>query len=439
MLALMLALTPRPAGAGLFDPATFTLANGLEVVVITDHRAPVVNQTIWYKVGSADEPPGQSGVAHLLEHLMFKATATRPSGEFSRIVSGFGGRENAFTSHDVTAYFQVVARQHLPVMMRLEADRMRNLRFTAQEAQAELQVVLEERLSRIANNPAAEFDEQMDAVQFLGHPYGRPIIGWESELQTLNKRHVEEFYRRYYAPNNAILVIIGDVTAKEVRPLAEKYYGPIKSSAEAVRPRRVIPPQTSARRLEHLSERAPQPIFRRTYLAPSRTAGEARHAVPLMALSQILGGGPTSRLHRELVKEQLIAAEAVAWYDSISVDPSVFGVQAVPKAGGDLQQIETAVDQIVADLLQGGVTQAELDRVRTGMLAQAIYARDGVLSAARYVGQARAAGVSLAEIESWPDQVRALNVEMVNAAARHVLSAERSVTGRLIPKSTVAP
>jgi zinc protease len=440
MLGLGLLLAgAAPAQAKLFEPERFTLANGLEVVVLKDKRAPIVSQTIWYKAGAADEPPGRSGLAHLLEHMMFKGTRKVRSGEFSRTVANLGGRENAFTGHDWTAYYQIAASRHLETLMRLEADRMRNLSFGADAVQSERRVVLEEQLSRVANEPKAQLVEQMDAVQYLGHPYGRPVIGWPEEIERLRLRDLRAFYDRYYAPNNALLVIAGDVDAKDVARLAERHYGPIARRQEPGRLRAEIPPQTSERRLRHESDQAGLPLFRRTYLAPSRSAGASRHALPLLALAQILGGGRTSRLYRALVVDAGAAADVRAWYDDLRLDPTDFGIEATPRPDGAIGPIEAAIDAVIAGLLDEGVTEEELKRAKTQMLAETVYARDDIFSAARYVGAALASGVPLEEIESLPERLAALSVADVNASARHVFKPERSVSGELRPKAASRP
>ena len=424
----------REVAAGLFNPQNFVLDNGMQVVVIEDHRAPVVVHMVWYKVGAADEPPGKSGIAHFLEHLMFKGTKTMPPGEFSKIIARLGGRDNAFTSYDYTAYFQEVASDKLARVMALEADRMTNLTLSDADVLPERDVVLEERRSRIDNEPSSLMSEQMRAVQYLAHPYGTPLIGWNHEIPKLGTRDALDFYAKHYAPNNAVLVVAGDVTADQVRTLAETHYGPIPAADTPARVRPAEPQPIAARRVEMRDERVKQPIFRRSFLAPSRTAGVREHAMALNVLSDLFGSGTTSRLYRKLVVEQKLAASAGAYYDDVSLDLTQFYLYATPRVGVDIAKIETAMEEAVAELLRDGVTEKEVERSKSSMLAGAIYARDSLSSAARIFGTALTSGVSIEEIESYPDEVRSVTKAQVDAAARLVFDKRRSVTGLLLPK-----
>ena len=431
-VALLLAAA-APVDAGLFNPQSFTLKNGLEVVVISDHRAPLVTHMVWYKVGAADEPPGKSGIAHFLEHLMFKGTSEVPAGEFSTLVARYGGRENAFTTQDYTGYFQTVAVDQLEMVMRLEADRMVNLTLTDEQVATERDVILEERRARTDNVPEALWGEQMSAALFLAHPYGVPVIGWEHEIRTLDRDDALAFYRAHYAPNNAILVVAGDITANAVRGLSEATYGAIAARPIAARGRPQEPPHRAARRVEYRDERVARPSWRRRYVAPSRNRGETEHALPLMLLSDILGGGTTSRLYRALVVEGQVATHAGSYYGGGALDLDSFALYAIPPAVGDVAAMETAVDSVIAALLDEGVDAEELERAKTVALAGAIYARDDVQGAARIFGRGLATGQTPQEIETWPERVAAVTVEQVNAAARYVFDASRSVTGVLLP------
>ena len=418
----------------LYNAVSATLPNGLEVVVVADHRAPVVTHMVWYKVGAADEPPGKSGIAHFLEHLMFKGTREYPEGMFSKLVARHGGRENAFTAHDYTAYFQTIAREHLELVMRLEADRMRNLVLTAEAVVSERDVVLEERRQRTGNSPGALFGEQLAAAQFLAHPYGIPVIGWEHEISGLALDDAVGFYDRYYAPNNAILVVVGDVTMAEVRPLAEGVYGAIARRDVPLRQRSQEPAQIAARRLEYSDDRVREPSWRRSYLAPSYVAGAAERAYALVVLADILGGGPTSRMYRALVVDAKIAADAGAYYSAVSLDPSRFYLYAAPLAGHDLETVEEAVDAVIQRVIADGVTEDELNLAKGSLTASAIYARDRLSSAARIFGSSLAVGLTIADVEAWPGRIEAVSVADIKAAARHVFDAGRSVTGLLRPK-----
>lgn len=428
-----LALTVRVGYAAVFNPESFTLDNGLQVVVVPNHRAPVVVHMIWYRIGAADEPRGMSGVAHFLEHLMFKGTPRFPDGQFSEIVARNGGTENAFTGSDYTGYYQKVAKSHLPLVMELEADRMVNLVLGEDEVVSERDVVLEERRTRVDNEPAAQLAEELNAVQFLVHPYGTPIIGWESEIRALDREDALTWYHRFYAPNNAVVIVSGDATATEVRPLAEKYYGVIPDRPLPPRIRPQEPPRRTSSRVEMRDERVRQPSWRRSFFAPSRAAGATEHAYPLEILNEILGGGPTSRLYRSLVVDQRIAVAAGSHYDQTSFDPSTFTVYAAPAPGVEVARVEAAIDAELAELIAQGVDDEEVSRVKKRLLADAVYARDNLFVAARVFGNALTVGLSVDDVESWPDSIKAVTPEQIDAAARAVLGSASSVVGVLLP------
>ncbi len=434
-LLLMAAGSSLPVQAALFHPKTHTLDNGMQVVVIEDHRAPVVAHMVWYKVGAADEPAGKSGIAHFLEHLMFKGTPTVPSGQFSKIVARNGGRDNAFTSQDYTGYFQNVAKDKLDLVMGMEADRMVNLVLTVDDVKTERDVVLEERRSRTDNNPAAQLREAMSAAQYLAHPYGIPVIGWKHEIEALNHADALAFYKRYYAPNNAILVVAGDVEADAVIAMAKKHFGPLARANTPARSRPQEPPQLAARRVIFKDARVSQADWRRGYLAPTRSAGEVKHAVPLSLFADLLGGGTTSLLYRELVVKQKLAANAGAYYSSTGLDQGRFVLYATPSQDVSLAELETAMDAALASALKDGFTAKALERSRTGLLAAAVYARDNLFTSPRIFGDALTSGLSVERVEAWPDEVRAVSMEQVMAAGRAVLDMRRSVTGLLLPEN----
>lgn len=440
LLALVVCLAqPAAARGGLFNPQTFTLENGLQVVVVTDRRVPVVSHMLWYKVGAADEPEGHSGIAHLLEHLMFKGTPDVPQGEFSRIVASNGGQENAFTSYDYTAFFQNIARDRLELVMRMEADRMRNLVLTPEQVAPEKQVVLEERSQRVDNDPGAILAEEAQAVQFLNHPYRRPIIGWQTEIEALSTEAVLDFYRRWYVPENAILVVTGDIDAAEIRPLAERTYGRIGGAAVPSRLQLVEPDQRADRRVSLTDARVRQPMWSRSLRAPSYLWGETQHAYALQVLADILGGGATSRLYRSLVVDQALAVSAGAWYDPSRRGPSELSIEASPRPGVELEKLEKAIEAAVAELARSGPTENEVARSKQRMLADAVYARDTYSSAAHIIGEALATGQTLADVEAWPARIAAVSRDDVAAAARLVLNGP-SVTSLLVadPNATSA-
>lgn len=383
-----------PGGLGddgtLFNPETFTLDNGLEVLVVSNHRAPVVAHWLWYKVGTADSPPGKSGLPHFLEHLMFKGTEKIAAGDFSKIVARNGGNDNAMTSYDFTAYFQMIAKDRLELVMGMEADRMTNLRLVDEVVYPERDVIVEERSSRVDNEPSAILGEQLVAAQYLHHPYRWPVIGWMHEIQSYTREDAERFYETWYAPNNAVLVVVGDVTAAELRPLAEKIYGVIPRRDVPQRMRSVEPPQHAARRVTVADERVRQPSLVRSWLAPSFTTEGKEHAYALEVLAEIFGNGGTSRLFRRLVVEQGLAAGAGSYYRGTSLDFTTFRVYASPRPGIEMDALEAGVDAALKELLEAGVTDEELARTQKRMLSEAIYARDLLGGAARIFGVALA-------------------------------------------------
>ena len=435
-MAMSLALLAPLAGAAqaqVFDPTTFVLDNGMEVVVIENHRAPVVSHMVWYKAGAADEPAGKSGIAHYREHLMFKGTETRAPGEFSRIIADIGGRENAFTSQDYTGYFQTVAPQHLGLMMELEADRMTGLVLTDAIIEPERKVILEERRSRTDNNPRSLLSEQVAAATWLNHPYRLPIIGWAHEIEAITRADLERFYETWYAPNNAVLVVSGDVEPAAVRRLAEETYGKIPARTLPPRIRPVEPPQIAPREVVMRDTRVNQPSWSRRYLAPSYVAGDTEHAYALELLVEIFGGGATGRIYRSVVAEQALAASAGAWYSPGELDLTTFGLWFTPRPGVAIEAVRTAMDAQVATLLETGVTEDELSRAKQRLIDSAIFARDSVGGPARVFGAALTTGQTVADVEAWPDRIRAVTVDQVNAAARAVFDANRSTTGILLP------
>jgi zinc protease len=415
-------------------PASFTLGNGLKVVVIPDHRTPVVTQMIWYKVGSADETPGKSGLAHFLEHLMFKGTAKHPVGEFSQTVLKIGGNENAFTSTDYTGYFQRVPRDQLGRMMEFEADRMTGLILKDENVLPERDVVLEEYNMRVANNPEARLTEQIMAALYLNHPYGRPVIGWHHEIEKLDREDALAFYRRFYAPNNATLVIAGDVEANEVRPMAEQTFGQVQPQpaipAQRIRPQE--PPPIAPRTVTFADPRVEQPKVMRYYLVPSSTTAAPGESAALDVLGQLMGSGSNSYLYRALVVDQPLAVSASAGYQGTSLDPTQFSISVSPRPGITFTQVEQVVDRVIADVAQNPAKSEDLERVKTQLIAEAIYAQDNQATLARWYGAALTTGLSIEDIRSWPDRIRAVTAEQVREAAQKWLDKKRSVTGYLI-------
>ena len=432
--------TSAPVATSAARPATFTLSNGLNIIVIPDRRTPVVTHMIWYKVGSADETPGKSGLAHFLEHLMFKGTAKHQAGQFSNTVLRVGGNENAFTSSDYTGYFQRVPREQLGAMMEFEADRMTGLVLKDENVLPERDVVLEEYNMRVANSPDARLSQQIMAALYLNHPYGRPVIGWRSEIEKLDREDALAFYKRFYAPNNATLVVAGDVDAEEVRALAEKTYGVIPSQADIplkrVRPEEPAP--DAPRSVTLADPQVQQNNMRRVYLTPSSTTATIDESVALDVLAQLFGGGSNSPLYRALVIDKGIAITAGAAYQSSGLDSGQFYISATPKPGVEFADVEKAMDEVIARISTDTIPAADLERVKTQLIAAAIYAQDNQTTLARWYGAAVTTGLTVDDVRSWPDRVRAVTASQVQDAARKWLDKKRSVTGYLIKDTSAA-
>jgi zinc protease len=410
----------------------FTLDNGMQVVVVEDHRAPVVMHMVWYRAGSADEPAGKSGIAHFLEHLMFKQTENLAPGEFSETVTAQGGQDNAFTSFDYTAYYQRVAADRLELMMQMESDRMVNLRLTEDDILTEREVIIEERNQRTENSAGALFREQRMAAQYMNHRYGVPIIGWRHEMETLNMDDALAFYEEFYAPNNAILIVAGDVEPEEVRALAETYYGVIPANPDLQpRARSQEPPQRSARRMVFHDARVAQEYVTRSYLAPERDAGDQREAAALTLLAAILGDGPTAVLPRDLQFGSKQAVYTTAFYGGMSLDDTTFGLVIVPSEGVGLQEAEDAMDASVRQFIKDGVDEDHLTRIKMQLRAAQIYARDDADAVGNRYGRALTSGLTIKDVQEWPEILQSITGEEIVAAAERVFKVENSVTGWL--------
>ncbi|MCW2273237.1 zinc protease [Rhodoblastus acidophilus] len=416
----------------------FKLDNGLDVVVIPDHRAPVVTHMVWYRNGSADDPRGKSGIAHFLEHLMFKGTHKHGPGEFSHLVAELGGQENAFTSYDFTAYFQRIAREHLGVMMEYEADRMTNLTLSDEVVLPERDVVMEERRMRTEADPSAQLDEALNAALFTHHAYGVPIIGWGHEIETLDRHDALDYYRRFYTPENAILVVSGDVEPEEVEKLARVTYGKIPARGKPPRRDRPREPEPRAERTVKLAdEKVEQPSLERIYLAPSQQTAGPGEAEALEVLSHYLGGGPTSLIYRRLVLERKLAVSAGAYYYASALDDSRFYVYAVPADDVSLETLEAGIDDVLAEFFRDGISSEDLNRSVTRLIADCIYAQDSQMALARWFGASLAIGGTVENVLGWSRRVEAVTREDV-AAATKWLDRKRAVTGYLLKDEQAA-
>jgi zinc protease len=427
-------LLAASARAQRFAAETFALDNGMQVVVAPNHRVPAVTQMVWYKVGAADDPVGKSGLAHFLEHLMFKGTEATPPGAFAAMISRDGGRDNAFTSEDYTAYYETVARDRLELVMQLEADRMAGLVLDDPVVLPERDVVLEERRLRIDNEPAALLAEQLRATLFLHHPYRNPDIGWEAEIRRLGTADARAFYRSWYAPNNAILVIAGDVAIDEVRALARRYFAAIPSRTVGARIRVSEPRHYAAAHLEMKSPRAAQPRWSRSYLAASYGVGDAGQAYALQVLAEILGGSVDSRLHKTLVLDRALALSAGTAYSAGAIDLSTFRISATPKPGVTVGDLEAAVETEVERLVRDGVAPDEVRRAAERMQDASVYTQDSLSGPAEIIGAGLAIGQSLDVIEAWPKRIGEVTAAAVDAAARALFLPRNSATGVLFPE-----
>jgi zinc protease len=432
-VALGVSTAGAPPASAFATPETFTLRNGMQVVVITDRRAPVVTHMVWYRVGSADEERGDTGLAHFLEHLMFKGTRRVGAGEFDEIIARNGGEHNAFTSYDYTAYYQRIARDRLDVVMQLEADRMRNLTFDAATVDSERDVIIEERRQRVDNNPGQVLGERMRAMLYPNHPYGAPIIGWLHEMEDLTLEEARAWYETWYAPNNAILVVAGDIDAAELRPLADRYYGRLRPTRNLPERTWVTdPPAVGAMRVSHADEKVRQPSLMRLYPALSYSTDQGTEAHALNVAMEVLGGGPTSRLYVELV-EQGIAVSAGASADLAGIGGGSITLFATPAEGVSLEALEAAMDAVVARFLAEGPSEQETVRARNALAAGAIYARDSQETLANVFGSSLAEGESIADIVGWESAIRAVTASDAHAMAQRALNINASVTGWLLP------
>ena len=428
----------------VFGAESFTLDNGMPVVVIPNSRAPVVTHMVWYKVGAADEPPGKSGIAHFLEHLMFKGSQkiggeNLAPGEFSKIIRAMGGNDNAFTSQDYTAYFQSVPVEHLETVMRMEAGRMNGASPPLKEVLSERKVILEERKQRTDNDPRGQFAEQMAAAAFVNHPYGTPVIGWKHEMDELSYEDAKAFYDRWYAPNNAVLVVSGDVTPGEVFQLAIDIYGQLPREGLPKRNRTRSPQLNSLTTvaLEHPAIR--QPVAQTLFRAPSSRQNK-EEALALEVLEDIMGGGATSRLYKSLVVEQKIASSAGLSYQGTAWDDGRAWIFANPVPDQTLDAVQAALMEELRKLIEDGVSEEELAQSKARMQDAAIYARDSLTGPAMVMGYGLATGLTLDDIEYWPYDIEAVTAEQVRAVARKYLNPDKPgdhppVHGFLLPQT----
>jgi zinc protease len=432
--ALCVGAFPSPLLAAQMAVESFKLGNGMEVIVIPNHRVPAVTQMLWLRVGAADDPAGKSGLAHFHEHMMYQGTPSYPAGVYAERITAAGGEQNAFTGSDATAYYITIAKNQLPLAMEMEANRMGPLSPSNENATKEKEVIIEERRSRIENNPAALFSEQINAALWRNHPYHQPIIGWMSEMQGLTKDDVLTFHQRWYHPNNAVLILSGDITAAEARPLVERYYGGLSSGAVPKRHWNTEPPQIAERGVVMHHPNVQQPMWARSYAASSLGYGEKKHALPLLVLSQLLGGGKTSTLYRSLVVDKRLASDVDVDYDVFRIGPSEFEISVTPEPDTAMSDLEKAVDEELARAIKEGFNEQDLARAKTLLKAQSVFARDGLESMARIMGWIRMVGLEKDYFQRWPQLIDAVTAAQVMDAAKATLLSRQSVTGVLLPQ-----
>lgn len=438
-LFLFCVLLSSFAQANVFDAKTFTLDNGLDVIVVENNRAPVITHMIWYKVGAADEVAGFSGMAHYLEHLLFKGTKKVAPGDFSKIVKQNGGNDNAFTSQDYTAYFQSISNEHLEKMMVMEADRMMNAAPPPEHYDSEKKVVLEERRQNTENDPRTLFNEQLRSMLFVNHPYGTPVIGWMDEIKTYEWQDVKKFYDKWYAPNNAILIVSGAVSVKEVKELAQKTYGVLPRKDIPERNRPVLPPSIAKTELRMEHQSIHQPSFQRGSISPSY-ASNRKDALALDVLQEILSGGPTARFYKSLVVDQKIAISAGFSYASDGIDYGSLWIYGTPAKEKTLEDLESALQNEIEKVLENGVTEKEVSDAVRRVQDSAVYARDSLAGPAMIIGRALTTGQSLAEVENWPDDIAAITAQDIQNVAKKYLDINEPwmrapVSGFLLPEA----
>jgi len=413
--------------------AEFVLANGMKIIVKEDHRAPTVVQMIWYKVGSADESNGTTGIAHALEHMMFKGTKQHKTGEFSRLVAELGGRDNAFTSRDYTAYFQQVEQSRLEAVMALEADRMRNLQFDKNEFAKEIRVVMEERRWRTDDQPQGLMNEALYASAFVAHPYHHPVVGWMDDLQQMQIGDLQHWYQRWYAPNNATMVVSGDVDAKRVAALAQKYFGAIPARAIVLGKPQNEPEQRGLRRVT-VKAPAENPYVILAFKVPTlRNVEQDQDVYALDVLAAVLDGYDNARLNDKLVRTDREANSVGAGYDDIARGPTLFTLEGSPAQGTSVAELERLLRAEVERIAKDGVSEQELQRVKTQLIASQVYKRDSIFGQAMEIGVIEMAGISHKNIDRIVEKLKAVTPQQVQAVAQRYFGDDGLTVATLLP------
>jgi zinc protease len=431
---IIVLVAPWLLTAALANPFETTLKNGLRVIVKEDRRAPTVVQMVWYRIGSMDEVDGASGVAHVLEHMMFKGTPSVGPGEFNKLVAAAGGRDNAFTSRDYTAYFQQVPKEKLAEMMRLEADRMRHLNVDPKEFAQEIKVVMEERRMRTDDNPQSRLFEQMNAVAFQAHPYRRPIIGWMNDLETMTAADAKAWYDTWYVPNNAFVVIVGDVDHKDVFALAEKYFGALDNRALPVRKPQVEPAQEGTRRV-NVKAPAELPVLIMGYKAPVlRDVDKDVDPYALQMLAAILDGHDAARFNKKLVREDKVALSVNIDYDATARGPGMIYLSGTPSEGKSIADLETALRAEIARIQKEGVSESELKRARAQLVAAEVYKLDSMFGQAMEIGQVETAGLPYQKLDRMLEKLQKVSAAEVQAVAKKYFTDDTLTIGVLEPQ-----
>ena len=416
----------------LFDAKQFQLKNGLRVIVIENSRAPVVSQMIWYNVGSIDEKFGKSGLAHFLEHLMFKGTKKYPSGYYSKYISKNGGTENAFTSFDYTAYYQIVPTEHLEKIVELEADRMINLTLTDEQVETEKKVILEERYQRIDSKPSAILDESIRKSLFPNHTYGTPIIGWEHEIKALTIDDVRKFYNDYYNPKNAILILSGDVSLKKAKEYSEKYFGKIKvkNQININRIKLNDPVLRTNIRINYYDENVKQKIWKRSFKTSSYKES-IKNGIALDLGLKILTGGSTSILYRELVEKKKLVSSIGGYYQGMSRDKATVNFYAIPNENVEISNLEKQIYETMKKSVVNGITEDRFTLQKKKYEYESIYLRDSIFQPAQIVGEALSVGIALEEIERWDEFLNEITIDDVKNELKKFIKNNNYVTGLL--------
>ena len=433
---LCLAVVPSFAFAEIQE---FKLNNGLKLVVQEDHRSPVVVSQVWYRAGSLDEVNGKTGVAHVLEHMMFKGTKKVPAGQFSRIIALTGGKENAFTATDYTCYFQQLEKSNLPLAFKLEADRMANLNITDEEFSKEIKVVMEERRWRTEDKPQSRVNEQFQATAYRAHPYSRPVVGFMNDLENMTAADAREWYHNWYAPNNATLVVVGDVKTQDVLKLAKQYFGPLKPHKLPERKPQTEPQQIGERRVV-VKAPGKLPYLQIGFHTPTlqdvaKTPEQAWEPYALDVLSSVLSGNDSARLNQKLVRETSLAVDVGAGYDSLARGrEALFELVGTPSEGKTVAELETALLAEIEKIKNDGVTQQELDRIKTAVIAADVYKRDSMFNQGMEIGQLEAMGYSWHLLKEYPEKIKAVTSAQIQAVAKKYLVKDNMTVATLDPQ-----